>query len=278
MWTASAAFARAAGVPRADCFPTDKLPPALQQKSESLLLRALDTEALFTIAGDLKPMSSFMEYRIPLSSLDLSDLETARRALAVWRCGDGLFADVHHFTQPHDGKLYAEAAVWNRRALAAVIASHARFFRPYGITPSTHPMEVAMTIEFDPGVSRFRGYGYLYGYPDYAVDFFVSAEEIQHKTGQKVPREIVSVPTYTRETGLYAWAAPTGHKENDVDRQIKAKAAVILSEYRSRRPRYIGPGKPGVVLLLRDWFDDGKGRCAPENAMTAERQMRGRRY
>jgi hypothetical protein len=33
---------------------------------------------------------------------------------------------------------------------------------------------------------------------------------------------------------------------------------MILAEYQKRRARYIGPGKPGVVKMLRDWLNDGK--------------------
>jgi hypothetical protein len=34
------------GVPREECFPLEKLPPDLRSKSERLLLKALDSEAL----------------------------------------------------------------------------------------------------------------------------------------------------------------------------------------------------------------------------------------
>jgi hypothetical protein len=43
--------ALADGVPRAQCFPVEKLPPALRAKSEEMLLKALDTEALYTLVG-----------------------------------------------------------------------------------------------------------------------------------------------------------------------------------------------------------------------------------
>ena len=49
--------------------------------------------------------------------------------------------------------------------------------------------------------------------------------------------------------------------ENEADRRILAKAKAVLDDYRGRRERYIGEGKPGVVELLRDWFCDG--RCDP---------------
>jgi hypothetical protein len=51
--------------------------------------------------------------------------------------------------------------------------------------------------------------------------------------------------------------------ENDEDRRILEKARAVLDEYRKRRERYVGEGKPGVVELLRDWYDDGAGGCNP---------------
>ena len=46
------------GVPRAECFPAANLPAELRAKSEEMLLRALDNEALYTLVGGLKPMST----------------------------------------------------------------------------------------------------------------------------------------------------------------------------------------------------------------------------
>jgi len=260
------AMARAEGVPREECFPTERLSPQLRQQSEALLLSALDNEALYTFVGDLKPMSSFVEFRLPLGELDLTPLETTRQALAAWRCGDEIYADVRHFARPHEDRLYAEGAVWNRRLLAGLFARHRDFFARFGLTPSAHPMEVTLAIEYDSGLDRFRGYGYLYGYPDYAVSFFAEAQSQQMRGDRRVDREVVSVPTYARQAGAYAWAVARGHLENDADRDLKRRAAAVLADYRARRERYIGDGKPGVVVLLRDWFDDGQGRCSVANA------------
>ncbi|MFQ5790473.1 MAG: hypothetical protein ACE5JI_08365 [Acidobacteriota bacterium] len=254
------------GVPREQCFPTELLPPPLRLKSEELLLKALDNEALYSFIGGLKPMSTFIEFRIPLDDLDLAPLEETRRALTVWKCGEDLYADVHHFAEPHQGRLYAEAAVWNRRLLSDLILRHHPFFTRFGITPSAHPMEVVMAIEYHRGVDRLKGYGYLYGYPDYAVEFFAAAEAEKMRSHRSVERDIVSIPTYARPAGAFAWAVPVGHRENGADRDIRERAGAILEEYRARRKAYIGPGRPGVVALLRDWFDDGEGRCSPRNA------------
>lgn len=266
--------ALAAGVPRAQCFPTEKLPPALRAKSEELLLKALDSEALYTLIGGLKPMSSGVaSFKFAVNQPDLREIEEARQALAAWRCGDELFADVRHFAQTYeDSKTKeltraAEAVVLNLPALAAVVSKYADYFAPFGLTSHAHPMEVLMAIEYSQPGSRWRGYGYLFGFPSYAVDFFVNAGESEKQTGKFVERDFLSIPTFGAEKHQFVWAVPKGYTEQDDDRAIRARAAEILANYRERRARFIGTGKPGVSELLREWFDDGKGFCLPSNAM-----------
>jgi hypothetical protein len=208
-------------------------------------------------------MSSFIEFRVPREDPDLDEIEKTRRALAAWRCGPYFYADVRHFKEPHGDRLYAEGAVWNLLALERLIAERTSFFSRYGLTPSAHPLEVVLAIEYDETVARYRGYGLLYGYPDYAVSYFAEAEATRERTDRRVARDFFSVPTYARAEGAYAWAVPRGHAENEEDRRFLEKASTVLKDYRNRRERYIGTGKPGVVELLRDWYDDGAGRCDP---------------
>jgi hypothetical protein len=208
-------------------------------------------------------MSGVIEFRVPLASPDLSEIEKTREALRAWTCGDFFFADVRHFHEPHGDQLYAEGAIWNRPALERLLEERSAFFSRFGLTRSAHPLEVVLSVEYDETVARYRGYGYLYGYPEYAIEYFADAESLRARTEERVARDFFSVPTFARPEGAYAWAVPKGHVENDTDREILRKAKVVLEDYRKRRERYTGEGKRGVVELLRDWFDDGNGRCDP---------------
>lgn len=256
-----------------ECFPLEKLPPDLRVKSEALLLKALDSEALYTIVGGLKPMSSgFASFQFAVAKPDLKSIEETRQMLAVWRCGEALFADVHHFAKTFpDPKTkeelrFAEAVVFHRPALAATIARHPAYFAPFGLTPHAHPLETLMAIEYSTPGPRWRGQGYLFGFPEYAVDFFVNAGETQEQTKQFVKREFYSIPTFLATERRFVWAVPVGHQERDEDRALKHKAETILSEYKRRRTRYIGAGKPGVVKMLRDWLTEKSGKCSLQNA------------
>ena len=259
-----------AGVVRSECLPADRLPADLRAKSEEMLLKGLDAEALFTLAGGLKPMSSVGgTFTFPIDKPDVAAIEERRRLLAVWRCGDALFADARVFRAITEGKRSVGAEVFSRPALDAVLTRHAEFFAPLGFTRGSHPMEVLTAIEWSERGPRWRGQGYLYGYPDYAVDFFVEAGESEARTGQFVPRDPVRVPTFgaTPERSNFVWTAPKGHTENEQDRAVTTRAARILAAYTERRARYIGPGKPGAFALLRDWYcGDGNGPCSPLNA------------
>lgn len=256
----------AQGVRRNDCFPVEKLRPELRSKSEALLLKALDSEALYTIIGGLKPMSSgFASFQFSVANPDLKAIDETRQMLAAWRCGEVLYADVRHFAKtfpdPNTKQemRFAEAVVLHRPAVAAVLVRHTKFFAPYGLTPNAHPLETVLALEYSAPGARWRGQGYLFGFPDYAVDFFVQAGEEQEKSGQFVKRDFYSVPVFSGGEHRFVWAVPVGHQQREEDRAIKQAAAQILAEYKTRRARYIGEGKPGVVKLLRDWFASERG-------------------
>jgi hypothetical protein len=262
----------AAGVPRAQCFPVERLSPELRAKSEALLLKALDGEALYTFVGELKPMSSgFASFKFPATKPDaaaLAKLEETRQLLSVWTCGEEYFAGVHHFAAIYNDERYADAVIVRRPLLARVIAARSAFFSAFGITVSSHPLEALLAVEYSPANLRLRHYGHLFGYPDYAVDFFVEAAQSQERDGKFVKRDFYRVPTFKMTDGNspFVYAVPQGHAENDADRALKTRTAEILASYGERRAKFIGEGKAGVFELLRDWFDDGKGFCSPANA------------
>ncbi|MFN7172618.1 MAG: hypothetical protein ACK4P3_07535, partial [Fimbriimonadaceae bacterium] len=94
-----------AGVPREQCFPVEALGAEDRAIAEELLLAALDREALYTIVGGIKPMSSgFFQMQVPSSgfggeaqSTALQQLEGTSRAVRALRCGDLVFAELQPF-------------------------------------------------------------------------------------------------------------------------------------------------------------------------------------
>lgn len=226
----------------------------------------LDSSALYTLIGGLKPMSGFMasfiRHRISLPRFhefrslrrSLQAIELERQILAALFPGPELFATVHsspdseHF---RSDRTFAFGLLAHRASLSAAVTRHQAFFAPYLITPSSHPLEVMLAAVNDTSPSSARAIGYLMGYPDYAIDFWLESRARERATGRKIPRAHVFVPTYSKRSN-FAWAVPKGHRTCPEDQAILDRAATIFDAYRLRRQHYIGKGKPGPTALLND--------------------------
>ena len=261
LWLASPVHAQETEKSR--CFNLEGLSPSLRQKSEAYLLKALDTESLFTIVGGLKPMSAGF-YSQPISALQ--DIDELRLIVARWRCGDEIHADVVHYASAHASGRHVRGVIFSLPALKRKIEEQSGLFSRWGITPNASPTEVLMAVDDARDASRFAGYGYLFGYPDEAVHFFVNAAIRQEMGDNSRERDSRAIPTFQRETGQFTYAVPKGAEETEADRQLRERARAILEAYRSRRASYVGDGKPGVAALLRDWFCPTDNQCSPENA------------
>jgi hypothetical protein len=290
------------GVARAECFPSETLPPDLRAKSEELLLTQLDREGLYTFVGGLKPITSpeifnnAAQNTVPKDPARrpavLAAAEERRRLLSAWRCGDGISAGVLALTNERSGDRFFETFIMHRPAVRRAVAAHREYFGALGITPTSDPIEAVLAVGAGGVASgAARGLGYLFGYPDYAVDWYtdmttaaVEAQRAREKSGAAPPPRpsqpttlIREVPTFAQlpragGTGSYfAYAVQPGLAENDADRALLSRAAVILEEYRKRRAQYIGTGKPGAFALLRDWYAGPDGTFSVENAVPPSR-------
>jgi hypothetical protein len=283
----------AADVARTDCFPDQKLPGYLRIQFQSQLLAALDREFLYTIVGGLKPLSGSglrdglgVEFDYP----DLEGVANLNRLLPAWRCGDEIYADVQVYwdaVHPRTGKRRASLLVVNVPSFARLLQRNQDLFGKFGFTPGTNPTVVwlaswlSLTGKEHAGPSdaeRNIMQGLLVGYPEAAVRWYASTDPSVHQA--RAGAESVKIPVYDQRGPLgelakegetpassYVWSAPTEQRNDPEVGHIKQTAARILAEYKLRRERYIGPGKRGVVEMMRDWFDDGSGRCSPSNAM-----------
>ncbi len=251
----------------AACFPFETLEPRLRARAETLLLRALDSEALYSIAADIKPTSSGVaSARVRVDAPDLADVEDLRQIARAWTCGGEVSAHLHHFAAVYQGDRPVEMTVVNAPALRRLLDDRTAFFGRYALSASSEPMEVMLAVEYDRTSARFRGYGLLFGYPDHAIDFFVDAADAQAETGVFVERDFISLPT-TRGTNHFVYAVPKGHQEHEADRRLRDRVEPVFADYQARRARHIrGDSAAGVLDLLREWFDDGTGDVRPSNA------------
>ncbi len=246
-----------AEIPRADAFAIERLPAPLQTSAETLLLKLLDSEALYTLVGGLKPLSTGLEtIKIGPSETEAQRTAALRLILPALSCGTEVQVGLWPLAHRWGSNRYVDLAVWSSPATARTIARYSPLFARLNVTPKTPPLSVAMLLERARPEDANRGLGYLYGYPRYAVDFFCDKKKSR-------TCDYFSVPTFS---GKFVYAVPKGSKPRLEDIAFKESARLILGEYKRRRAAYIGPGKPGPAKLLRDWFDDGSGHCSPENA------------
>lgn len=255
------------------CLAVDHATPSAQALADSVLLELGDREALYTLGGGLKPLSSDvrdLSVRIAptLDTVALQRLERLREATALLRCGDiGAFVQVFTATQRlRDSSEVRQASVvlYHRSAVRRAVTQHAAFFATLGITPSADPRDVLAAVENAPRAPRWRGYGYLFGYPDDAVDFFVQAGEEGDRTGTLVPRDFVRIPTFYRFTGsdgvglsTFVYAVPKGAARTAADQQLREQADSIYARYVPMRGRITEPGSGQATTMWRQWLTTG---------------------
>ncbi len=258
---------------RSECFPFEKLSPEKRKAAEELLLKALDSEALYTMVSDLKPMSSGFtnfqtEIRIPRDEKKaeerrntLAKINDTREILRHFKCGENIFADIHHFAKSFEGKMFSDAVIFNRSNLSVMLKSKSAFFERWAITENSHPLQVLYAVDYDETGARFGGYGYLFGYPDYAIRFFVQSADEEDFSGKFVERDFFSNPTFSSPKNGFVYAVPKGQVDTEVDKTLKIQALKIFEDYKIRREKYIGEGKKGVTEMIRDWLCNGKKTC-----------------
>jgi len=253
---------------RTQCFGVERLAPADRALAEEWLIAALDREGLYTLAGGLKPISTgTRSFSFKADAPALDEIDQARRIASALSCG-GVTAVVHLFSAAREAERFADLMFVHQPALDRVMEDHRAFFAPLGLTPGTPPLQVLAVVEHLPRADRYRGLGHLFGFPDYAVDFFANATVPgKPDVGAGKDRDFYSVPVFRAGTNFFVWAVPLGHQESDADRAVAVRAAPILEAYRARRERFVGAGLPGVIELLRDWLCDESGMCGPDQAL-----------
>ena len=103
----------------------------------------------------------------------------------------------------------------------------------------------------------------MFGYPEYAIDFFVEAGVHQRTTGEFIERDFRQIPTFTSQSGRFVYAVPKLCRPGPEDQVLELRASHLLSEYRALR----GADAPDPIELLRDWMDNGHGYCHPQHLL-----------
>ena len=222
--------------------------------ADSLLTLAFDHEALYTLLADIKPMSSICNLSMPLARQDssgvndaiapeqkrayLQQIERYQKVLEALETDDIGFM-ISPFKQDHEGKRTLQITAYRRSRLNRMVGEYQSFFGQWGFVSGTHPEILIHTIEYEAKGERFRGYGYLFGYPRHAVDFFVQAALSEERTGEFVKRDFFSIPVFVNRPGHFVYAVPKGYQPTETDSAVYRRAVQVLDHYKSIRPEYL---------------------------------------
>ena len=223
--------------------------------ADSVLAYALDNEALYTLADTLKPLSSvkFLRFAVAKDSTQLDGdidivkndsfihkIEAYQKVCNALSKNDWLFVLVP-FQRTEKNVRNMEIYVIRKSVFARKMQQFQSFFGQWGFTPSTNPSVVLSVIEYEPKWDRNRAYGYLFGYPAHAVDFFVEASKTQFADISKklVPRNFFEIPVFAGEKGHFTYAIPKSYIPTNIDSSIYTNAINTLNKYKNTRSQYL---------------------------------------
>ncbi|GAB5528072.1 MAG: hypothetical protein Roseis2KO_59440 [Roseivirga sp.] len=223
-----------------------------------LLAYGLEHEALYTMLDSLKPMSSLgpvLSY--PLAKKDwmadgyrhvvnpqADSIRIALKELDSWHRITKELSNEHlqflviPFRQPWDEKRHIQVLVCRKDQFRKTLQREALFFGQWGFTANADPATVLTAIEFESENDRYRAYGYLFGYPDYAVDFFVEASIAGEESGEFVTRDFFHIPVAAGDKGYFTYAIPKGYIPGKSDSMIYNRAWATLARYNQLKGQY----------------------------------------
>jgi hypothetical protein len=256
--------------PTEPCWDFSGLDSVHAHLAEQILQGFTDREGLYTIAGGLKPITSGPETRRAMirpvpDSTALARIDSWRHVVPMLTCGP-LSVHLHHYrlrpeqNNPADTMMTVTLVVMHRHAVSAELRRHAPFWNSLGLTPASSPEEILHAVEHADRAARWRGYGYLFGYPAEAVDFFVAAGLEGDSTSTLVPRDFRTVETFLKFPvsasgdslrSHFVYAVPRGAGETANDRLLRERAAPIYREYLTLRAHTDVTPLPA---LLRSWW------------------------
>jgi len=168
------------------------LSPTERAMADSLLAYALDHEALYTLLDTIKPISSVKFLHYPIANYNgvkgkadvvndatlLHPIESYQKVCSLLSNKNFQFV-VSPFERIDSLNRNIEIYIIRKSSFSKKIYEYQSFFGQWGFTASADPSTVLSVIEYENKYDRYRGYGYLFGYPKYAVDFLQKLPELK---------------------------------------------------------------------------------------------------
>ena len=244
-----------------------------QHLADSVLQYGLDHEAIYTLLGDIKPMSSLITFWYPIANTDtinktewkivdrekqgmyLDKLSAVQKAINKLDLPDLRFVLVPYQAAQGDTRI-VQLSVVRVSMLDSLLKAKETFFGQYGLVPGVDPVVVMSVVENARRYDRNRAYGYLFGYPDYAVDFFIEAMVKSVEENTLMPRNFFQIPVYKGDSGYFVYAYPKDHIPSAaVDSTLYHKANGVLKDYKNIRNNYLKADSTlNAYQLLKDYL------------------------
>lgn len=233
--------------------------------ADTLIMKALDNEGLYTVLGRLKSMSTVRDLRLSIAqkdssikgaasvtdinSSDLLKLKKYQRVVNALDFGDLKFI-MSPFKISQNGQRYIQINLYRRSLIDSLISVNQSFYGQFGFVSGTQAEILINTTEYESKYDRFRSYGYLFGYPEHAVNFFVDASISNDQTGVFVKRNFFQIPVHSNLKGHFVYAMPLDSKPGLIDSAIYKRAEHSLNIYRSLRKEYMKPDSSFKAFAL----------------------------
>ena len=256
-----------------------------------LLTEILDGVGLYTILGDFKPVSTIKIkslsnlYKIPEDAIEAK----TQRELIIKKIDqltpllDEMSNDIFHFKftpiqsnisipfADYKITLMPEVLILRKDITPRVIKKHYEFFQSVNIdTSSNYILKLenflfAQETNSKNSISinnRTKAFGYLFAYPDYAIDFFINAENKRNADNQfsviTAPlndRRFVQIPVYGNGC-KYCYAIPKDSELREEDLILINKAKRILDEYTHLREKHAQNSTFNASQFIKDWYNN----------------------
>ncbi|WP_417887051.1 hypothetical protein [Zunongwangia sp.] len=207
--------------------------------ADSIAKQVLEKEGLHTVYNGLKPISTvqYLDFKIDSVTTEFiapkkvkEQLEFIQKTLDLLE-NENIGYVLLPFKAVYGTTRNYEILVYHRKSVEELIKKKSDFFLKRGIIESISPERLLTLYEFEEKSDRFRAYGYFFGYPDHAVDFFVEASKSFQETGNFVERDFYQLPVANGEDGRFVYAVPKGLIPNEIDKEIKEAAAKNVEQY-----------------------------------------------
>lgn len=221
--------------------------------ADTLIKQALENEGLFTVTSRLKPISSVQSLYLQIStgdstkagtrnitdtsSADFQKLKRFQKVVNTLQFGDLSFM-MSPYNLHDAGRRVLQITIHRQSLMDSLILANQSFYGQFGIVPGINPQLVVNTTEYEEKYNRLRSYGYLFGYPEHAVAFFLDAAISENRKGKRLNRDFFQIPVYSSATGHFVYAIPKGEQPGHIDSAIYKRATYHLTLYKAERQRF----------------------------------------